>query len=141
MILSAQQLFSDKQAITVTALSENVIDRGATGTPYGAQAPLNADTGLGSKVPLLVQVVEDFAGLTSLTVHIATGDDETLGTDVVSQTIEAADLVAGKQIALDCLPNQLKQFIGVNYEVDGTATAGSVTAAITMGNQTNLTGA
>lgn len=141
MIFSAQQLFSNKQAVTVTALSENVIDRGATATPFGAQAPFHADTGLGTKVPVLVQVTEDFAGLTDLTISIATGPTETLGTDVVSQTILAADLVAGKQFALDCLPNQLEQFIGVNYTVNGTATAGTITAGITMGNQTNVTGA
>ena len=36
MILSAQQLFSDDQAITASADSTNVIDLGVPGTPFGA---------------------------------------------------------------------------------------------------------
>ena len=38
MILSAQQIFSDGQALTATAVSTNLIDLGATGTVVGAPA-------------------------------------------------------------------------------------------------------
>lgn len=140
MILSAQLMFSDKQAITATTLSTNTIDRGATRTPFGAAAPFHDDVGLGNKVPVLVQVTEDLIG-SDVTFNIVTGDTEALGTTVVSQTIPEAELVAGKQIALDCLPNQLKRYFAVEYEVAGAVTAGTVTAAISMGNQTNVTGA
>ena len=64
MILSAQQLFSDDQAITATAVSTNVIDLGVAGTPYGAVAALNQDVGKGAGVPVLIQVTEDFDNLT-----------------------------------------------------------------------------
>ena len=143
MILSAQQLFSDDQAITASADSTNVIDLGAAGTPYDAAAALNQDIGKGAKVPLLVQVTEAFNNLTSLEIKVSTGSTTALGTTVVSQTILLADLVVGKQISLDFLPNDItERYLGIEYVVTGTApTTGKVTAGITMGNQTNTTGA
>lgn len=143
MIFSAQQLFSDDQAITANADSTNVIDLGVAGTPYGGVAPLNRDIGKGAKVPFLVQVTEDFNNLTSLTVNVSTGATTALGTTIVSQTILAADLLAGKQISIDVLPNDItERYLGIEYVVTGTApTTGKVTAGITMGNQTNVTGA
>jgi len=147
MILSAQQLFSDDQAITLVAntLSTNVIDLGAPGTPYGAAAAINQDIGKGNKIPILVQVTADFAtgaGATALTVHIETGATAALNTIIASQTILIADLVAGKQINFDVLPNGIvERYLGVSYEaVTGAFNAGTVTAGITMGNQTNVTG-
>ena len=143
MIFSLQQLFSDDQAITASADSTNVIDLGAPGTPYGAAAALNQDVGKGAKIPILVQVTEAFNNLTSLEVIISTGATTALGTSVISQTILLADLVVGKQISIDVLPNDItERYLGIEYVVTGTApTTGKVTAGITMGNQTNVTGA
>lgn len=143
MIFSAQQLFSDAQAVTATARSTNVIDTGVRGTPYGAVAPLNGDIGKGNKVCFLAQVVEDFDNLTSLTIAIETGATDALGTVIASVTVPLADLVAGGQIPVDVLPNGLtERYLGMRYTVTGTApTAGAITAGITMGNQTNVTGA
>lgn len=143
MIFSAQQLFSDDQAITANADSTNVIDLGVAGTPYGAAAALNDDVGKGAKIPLLVQITEAFNNLTSLTINISTGATTALGTTVISQTILLADLVVGKQIALDVLPKDItERYLGIEYVVTGTApTTGKVTAGITMGVQTNVTGA
>jgi len=143
MIFSAQQLLSDDQAITATAVSTNVIDLGAPGTPYGAAAALNQDIGKGAPVPFLVQVTADFDNLTSLNVAIEVGASASLGTVVAAQDVAAADLVAGKQINLQCLPNGIDaRYLGVRYTVTGAApTTGTVTAGVTMGNQTNVTGA
>ena len=58
MLLDAQNLFSDAQAITATAASTNVIDTGSA-----------KDDGKGAGVPLLIQCVEDFDNLTSLTIR------------------------------------------------------------------------
>lgn len=145
MILSAQQLFSDDQAITATAISENVIDLGAAGTPYDAAASLNQDVGKGAKVPVLVQVTEDFAGLTSLTITIEASAAAGLTSPVVlsEQTIVVADLVAGKQLFTQVIPDGADlRYLGVRYTVNGSsATAGMITAGVSMGNQTNVTGA
>lgn len=144
MILSAQQLFSDDQAITATALSTNVIDLGVRGTPYDAAAALTGDVGKGNPVPILIQVTDDFATLTSLTVTIETGDvAATLGKVLATETILVADLKAGKQTFVQFLPNGVTgRYLGVRYTVNGTnASAGKITAGISMGNQTNVTGA
>lgn len=143
MIFSAQQLFSDDQAITASADSTNVIDLGVAGTPYDAAAALNQDIGKGNKIPFLVQVTEAFDNLTSLEIKVSTGATTALGTTVISQTILLADLTVGKQIALEVLPNDItERYLGIEYVVTGTApTTGKITAGITMGNQTNVTGA
>lgn len=145
MILSAQQLFSDDQAVTVTAISENVIDLGVAGTPFGAVAALNNDKGKGTKVPVLIQVTEDFATLTSLTITVEVSAAAGLTSPKVlaTETILVADLVAGKQTHMQVLPDGADlRYLGVRYTVTGTtATAGAITAGISMGNQTNVTGA
>jgi len=143
MIFSAQQIFSDDQAITASADSSNVIDLGVAGTPYGGAAALNRDIGKGNKIPLLVQVTETFDNLTTLEIRVSTGATESLGTTVISEVVALADLVVGKQMVLDCLPNQItERYLGIEYVVVGTApSVGAVTAGISMGNQTNVTGA
>jgi hypothetical protein len=145
MILSAQQLFSDDQAITATAISENVVDLGVAGTPYDAAAPLNNDKGKGNKVCLLVQVTEAFNNLTSLDINVEVSAAAGLTSPKVlhSETIALADLVVGKQLAIDVLPNEADlRYLGLRYTVTGTApTTGQVTAGITLGVQTNVTGA
>lgn len=143
MILSAQQLFSDDQAITASADSTNVIDLGVPGTPFGAAAALNRDIGKGAKIPILAQVTADFNNLTTLEFKISTGATTALGTEIASQTIALADLVAGKQLNFDVLPNAIvERYLGMEYVVVGTApSTGTVTAGISMGNQTNVTGA
>lgn len=144
MILSAQQLFSDDQAITADAVSTNVIDLGVAGTPYGAFGALNQDIGKGAPVPVLIQVTEAFNTLTSLEVTIEVSDSADLSssTVLVSETIPLASLVVGKQTFTQFLPNGVdKRYLGIRYNVIGTnPTTGMITAGITMGNQTNNTG-
>jgi len=143
MILSSQLIFSDDQAITATAISTNVVDLGVAGTPYGGKAALHQDIGKGAKVPILIQVTETFTNLTSLTIAIETGAAATLATVVISKSVLLADLVAGYQFPIDVLPNEIdERYLGVRYTVVGTAPdAGKITAGISMGNQTNVTGA
>lgn len=145
MIFSAQQLFSDDQAVTVSADSSNVIDLGVPGTPFDAAATLNQDIGKGNPVPLLAQVTTAFtaAGAATLTINVSTGPTTTLGTTIASVgPIAVADLVAGYQAAIQTLPNKIvERYLGVEYVVaTGPMTAGNITAGITMGNQTNVTG-
>ncbi len=143
MIFNNQELFSDKQAITATADSTNVIDIGVPGTPYDARGPLNYDIGKGTMIPLTVTVTEDFNNLTTLEISVQTGSTTGLGTEVASQTIALADLRAGALFNLVTLPIGVEErYLGIVYTVAGTApTTGRVTAGITMGTQTNFTGA
>ena len=71
MILDKQNLFSEDQAITATAVSTNVIDMGTDNALVNS--PNEKD------VELFVQVTADFATLTSLTVSLYTDSDVAFG--------------------------------------------------------------
>jgi hypothetical protein len=144
MIISANLLFSDDQAITATAVSTNVIDLGARDTPFRAAAALNGDIGKGEPVPILIQITEAFNNLTSLTITLETGPNADMSSSTVleTQTILLAALTKGKQANMRFLPNGVTgRYLGVRYTVSGTApTTGKVFSAITAGVQTNFTG-
>ncbi len=139
MIFSAQQIFSDDQAITVDAISTNVIDLGVPGTPFGAAAAVPQDQGKGVEIPILVQVTTAFATIVSMTITIEVSAAAALTSPTVlftSPLILLADLIPGKQITCRVLPNDANlRYLGIRYDVNTTATAGNITAGITMGNQ------
>ena len=121
MLLDAQSLFSDAQAITATAASTNVVKFGKGEFTF---------------VPLLIQVVEDFATLTSLTIKVQTATDEafTTAVDLASATIAAADLTAGKVAPINYIPSGNLGYIRIYYTVTGSnATAGKITAGVVAG--------
>ena len=129
MLLDQQALFSAAQAITATAASTNVIDTGS-----------NKDVGKYGDIPLLIQVVEGFNNLTSLTVTVQTDDNSAFSSaaDVLSMTIPLASLVLGYKSPVITLPMKMERYIRLNYTVTGTApTTGKVSAGITGGMQTN----
>lgn len=141
-IFSAEQMFSDAQAITASAASTNIIDLGAPGTPHGGAAALTRDIGKGTPIPVLIQVTAAFNNLTSLKVAIEVDDNSgfSSATEVASETIVLANLTAGKQSHLMYVPQGTNErYMRVYYTVTGTApTTGTVDAGITMGNQTNV---
>jgi hypothetical protein len=137
MILDKQNLFSDQQAITASAASTNQIDLGATGTPTYAAAALKSDLGI-SNVPVLIQVTETFATLTSLAVSVQTDNDPAFGspkTVVASAAVAAAELKAGYRFPIVWVPRGTdERYLRLSYTVAGTnATAGKITAGITTG--------
>lgn len=145
MIFSKEQLFSDDQAVTATAISSDVIDLGVRGTPYDAAAALIGDTGKGNPVPIRAQVTEAFNNLTSLQIDVISSTSEDLtGSPIVlySVTVLLAALVQGYSIPLQFLPIQCtNRYLGMKYTVTGTApTTGKMHSGITMGNQTNQYG-
>lgn len=132
MIFDRQSLFSEAQAVTVTAASTNVIDLGPIKN--------SRRIGFAEKIPLAIQVVESFATLTSLEVQIQECAAENFGAGVVTLAttgaIPLAQLVAGYRASLDVIPrNQAARYLRVNYVVVGTAaTAGKVTAGVVLGD-------
>ncbi len=136
MILDAQAIFSDKQAITKTAPSTNMIDLGVHGKPVGGRA-LTGDLGKGNKVPVLVQVTETFAGLTSLKMELESSATSAFTTHktLYSQTLSLNELVAGARWSLQVLPcGTVNRYLRLKYTVEGTGTAGRMTAGVTRGN-------
>ncbi len=128
MIFDSTNKFSTLQAVTATAASTNVIDLGVS----------DRDIGVGEHVPFWIGVDADFAGLTSIQVTVQTDDAENFSgaVDVVQTGVIAlADLVNGYQFSIDKAPkNLLGRYVRLNYTVDGTGTAGTISAGITMGN-------
>ena len=135
MILDNQTLFSDRQALTATAASTNTIDL----SPIGPG--IVRDIGPGNPIPITVQVVTAFTGLTSLAVTLQVDDNPTFSSPknvISSGAIPLASLVAGYQFNMDYIPRGTdERYMRLNYTVVGTGTAGAVTAGVTMGNQTN----
>jgi len=140
MIFDSTNLFSDAQAITASAASTNIIDFGATQTPKHAANALTRDMGKGRPIDLRVQVVADFATLTSLTVAIQADDNEAFAsptTLLASQAIGVATLKAGYVFLLTSIPRgSVERYMRLNYTVGGTnATAGAVTAGLVFANE------
>lgn len=139
MILSQQQLFSDKQAVTSTALSTNVLDLKAAGIPFGAKAKLNADMGKGTPIELHVGVAEDVtaSGSATVTITLEVSDNEDMSSsDVILTTaaIAKADLVKGWKLPVNKIPlGATKQYMAVRYTVGtGPLTAGKFNAFLPM---------
>ena len=134
-ILSAQEIYSDQQAITATAASTNVIDFGTPGTWVHATTPIVDDKGV-SMICLGIVITEDFDALTSLDITFETDDNAAFSSTKViyTENVLLADLVAGKKLAVRTIPfNTLEQYTRINYTVNGSApTTGKITAAITQ---------
>jgi hypothetical protein len=135
MIFDKQTLLSDAQAITATARSTNVIDLGPI------KSTIVRDIGKGRAIPLLIQVVEDFNNLTSLTIDLQVDDSAAFGSPktVWSAAVLLAALKKGKVVVPEHITRGTdEQFLSLNYTVTGTApTTGKITAGVTMGNQSN----
>lgn len=147
MIFDNTLLFSDAQAITADAASTNVVDLGATGTPYGDTRALVRDIGKGApKVPLWVSVTETFNNLTSLEILLQVDDNSAFGSPrTVSRSgaIPLADLTAGKAIDYpDYVPQGANErHFRLFYDITGTApTTGKLTAGVVADRQTNFIG-
>lgn len=128
MLLDYENLYSNAQAITADAVSTNVVDHGDA-----------KDKGPGREMELLIQVVEDFATLTSLTVSLQTDTVEGFGSPTTLQTsaaIAAASLKAGYTFKLRIPYEGLERFTRINYDVTGSnATAGKITAGLVYGRE------
>ena len=131
MILDRRALLSDAQAIVATAVSTDSYDLGAPGKTYdGTQ--LKRNMGKAGMIPLLIQVVENFNLLTSLTFTLQTDEDSAFGSpkNVIAVTVPLAELVAGFILPIDKLPRGIvERYVRLNYTVAGTdPTEGAVTA-------------
>jgi len=141
MHLDAQNLFSDAQAFTATANSTNYLDLGDTAQPVLAPAKLVRDIGGAYDVPLLVQVVTAFTGLTSVEVQVQTDDNtgfSSAKTVASSGAIPLASLVPGYKFPIPVIPpGANERYMRLRYVVVGTGTGGALTAGIAAGLQTN----
>lgn len=131
MLLDAQAVLSDAQAITATANSTNVYDLMAA-----------RDLGPGEDVWLTLIVGTSFtaSGSATLTIALVAADDAALSTNATTlwttAAIGKATLVAGYKRAVEVPPNPTyplgQRYLGLIYTVaTGPMTAGKITAALT----------
>ena len=130
MYLDKELCFCEEQAVTASAVSQNVVSVGE-------------DCGSGGNVKLKVLVDgEDFATLTSLRVGVqASGDDNFALFDTLfeSGSIPVADLKQGFSFPLPSLPVKHKGFLRLSFTVTGSnATAGKISGYLIMDDQTNF---
>jgi hypothetical protein len=119
-ILDRMNLFSNDQAITASAASTDVLDLRAV-----------ADVGAGEPVEVLIQVVESFSDLTSLTATLQTAADEAFTSPVqlTAATLPLAGLTAGARFPITTVPRGSLRYLRLYYTVAGSApTTGKITA-------------
>lgn len=125
-IAHVKNQFSAAQALTVTAVSTNVID---TGYP---------NVGDVNPVDLEVIVNTDFTGGTSLQVTLTDCDTEG-GAYIMKEAgpvIALASLKkAEKPLVKMAIPNGLQRYLRLNYVIVGTMTAGAVTSQLVDRNR------
>jgi hypothetical protein len=143
MLTSAEQLFSDAQAITTTAASTNYIDLGATGTVLGAPAALVRDIAKGKPIPVYVRHLVA-AGGTSPTISVAVEVDDNSSfssATVVSTSETVSGATAGQEQWIDVhLPEGTNErYLRLNYTTGGTSPTHTVEAGIAASRPSNYT--
>lgn len=131
MILDKMLELSDKQAITASAVSTNVIDAGGTKSPT-----MGRDIGAGTAMyaVLTINTAMAAAGAATLTLTLQDSDDNATFVDRVSTAaIPVADLVAGRRVNLP-IPPGMRRYIRGNYTVGtGPFTGGTVSLHVVDG--------
>ena len=130
MIMDAQLLPSDAQAVTTTAPSVNAIDLGVA-----------RDIGRGAPLRAVAVVTAGFAGGTSIRADLVESDNADLSspaTLVTGNATTTANAVAGRKLADVIVPTTSKRYLGFNYVVSGTMSAGKVTAGLVLDTDANL---
>lgn len=149
MILDSLLMFSNAQAVTVTAVSTNIIDLGITsGVPASSAGGGARDIGIGDDpaMKLLVQVVTTFTagGAATLTVALQGAIDNGSGSPAAFSTwwsspaYAVAGLNAGSRLLDMDMPRPpdgiaIPRFLQLNYTVaTGPMTAGNLSAFIVL---------
>ncbi len=121
MLLDQNGVLSEKQAVTTTAASTNVVDLTAAGNfvPGAIFAFCRVDV--------------DFAGLTSMKVALETAANSNFSdaVELASADFLAAALTANKSLLAVAIPAGVKRYLRAKYTVTGTATAGKVSCFLT----------
>jgi hypothetical protein len=131
MMLDNQQVLSDAQALTATAVSTNKYDTGLT-----IQQLAGADMGVG----FFVDVAADFTtGDETYTFAICSDADSALGSPTVheSRALLAAYLIAGAKFFMSFDPSTqpvaaaaTERYLGVRYTLAGTSPSVTITAVL-----------
>ena len=142
MIFDNTLRVSNQQAITADAASTDVIDLGATGTPFGGSAIVR-DIGVGKEIELAVVVTETFNNLTTMNIKVQVDDNSSFSSATTvyqSGEIPLAALVAGYQFKSPYSFGRgvNERYVRLFYDITGTApTTGKITAGVVSARQSN----
>lgn len=133
MILDEQSIFSNKQIISESCVSENILDLG------------RREVSFGTPIELFIQIADTFQNIKSLTVAVQTAEDEDFSSAVtlIEQTMNSSDLVKGAVSSVKFLPKGNLGFMRLSYTVakegsDSDAVTGAITAALADGTQASF---
>lgn len=137
MIIDKELELADGQAVTASAISENVIDTGLL--------PTLKDIGQGTPLYMVMQVDTAAAAAGAATVNFSIESDSTadLATSATvhydSGAIGKAVLLAGYQLAVALPISDYEQYLGVRFTVaTGPLTAGNFSVFFTTDVQKNV---
>ncbi|OFC63284.1 Bbp16 family capsid cement protein [Candidatus Erwinia dacicola] len=129
MILDKLLMFSEKQAVTASAASTDVIDLGPIdGT--------RRDIGVGYPLEFwaTVDTTATAAGAATLNVQLQTSPDNSTWTTIYdSDALALSALTVGKRLFSNKVPAGVQRYLRVNYSVGtGPLTAGAFTSGINL---------
>lgn len=137
MLMDAQNLFSNAQAITATAKSTDTVDLGPRSHAANSQ-------GQEDRLEILLNINTTFtaAGAATLTVQLRSSQNSDMSSPVVhdvSDALTVAELVAGSRVRFrPRIPLEAGRYFDLNYVVaTGPMTAGALTASVVQSRQTN----
>ena len=122
MLQDAKLIFSDAQAITVSAPSTNFINQDKEGDAYG------------SELYLVCRVAGAFTGATSMQISIQTDDEKTF---TAPKTLSASGVILEADLTVDTfafitrVPKGFLQYSRLYYSVVGTHSTGKLDAFLT----------
>jgi hypothetical protein len=132
MIRDAHNMYSNLQAVTVTADSTNILDQKAKGDAYASMW-------------LRIRVETAFASGTSIAVSLLTADDTAFSTNLTTFSILPATVTAsltGDTVLYQArLPQGMRRYSKLVYTVVGTYTAGTINSELVTDIPTNRRGA
>ncbi len=142
MLLSAEQLFSEEQALSGAGAdaSTNIIDLGATGTVINAPTALVRDIGKGEPIVILVTLTADSGGTNpKLDVDLEVDDNDSFSSaTTVASSQQMSDGSEGDRVTLYWVPEGTNErYMRLNYTLGGTSPTYEVTAGIVGADQTN----
>ena len=139
MILDLESMFTDDQALTATAVSTNLLDLGATGTPPLSSTALTRDIGPGTPIEVLIQLTVASGG-TSPTLIVTMEMDTVVGFSSATVIATSATLtggLVGARLSITYVPDgATERFLRLNYTLAGTSPTYTVTSGLVMGRQT-----